>query len=115
MRHELLADVNGDVLEIGPGTGHNAALFPDGLRSLTLAGPSATMRTHLAERYQDHATQPRIDPDAGERLNSVPDSAMDVVVATLVLCSVSDPNAVFASQARVASRWPTAAGRARSR
>ena len=44
-----LADLTGDVLEIGAGTGANLPHYPAGLRSLTLTEPDAHMRRRLTE------------------------------------------------------------------
>lgn len=100
-RRDLLADVSGDVLEIGVGTGANLPHYPDTLRSLTLSEPDAHMRRRLAEVCARMPTRSVTLLDAPATSLPVPDESVDVVVGTLVLCTVPDPRAVLAEVWRV--------------
>lgn len=106
-RAALLAGATGHVLELGPGTGANLAHLPSGLASLRLVEPSPAMRARLRARIAAvRAADPgRLPPTevvagGGDAL-PVPDGTVDTVVATLVLCSVPDPDAVLAEVRRV--------------
>ena len=87
-RAELLRDAKGDVLEIGAGTGANLPHYHSAAR-LVLAEPDPHMRKILSRRMSS-------DDRAGEVIDAtvedlpVPDGSFDVVVSTLLLCSVPD-------------------------
>ncbi|HEX9992883.1 MAG TPA: class I SAM-dependent methyltransferase [Acidimicrobiales bacterium] len=102
-RADLLAGVEGDVLEIGAGTGRNLAHYGAGVRRLVLTEPDRHMRERLAERVA-------AEPPAAGRVEVVdapaehlpfPDGGFDVAVTTLVLCSVADQPAALAELRRV--------------
>jgi SAM-dependent methyltransferase len=86
-RATLLRSAAGRVVEIGAGTGLNVAHYPDGLSELVLTEPEPAMRARLARRAGDRAEV--VDAPA-ERL-PLPDGSVDTVVATLVLCTVDEP------------------------
>lgn len=94
-RAELLGAVAGDVVEIGAGTGANLRHYRH-LRSLTLAEPDRWMRRRLLTR----AAGARVIDSPAERLD-LPDASADVVVSTLVLCSVQDVPGALAEARRV--------------
>jgi SAM-dependent methyltransferase len=94
-RAELAASVRGRVLEIGAGTGLNLAHYPADV-DLVLTEPSPDMRERLAAR----AGGRDISPDFVEQL-PFPDASFDVVVSTLVLCSVRDLDRAVAQIRRV--------------
>lgn len=91
LRSRLLADLDGDVLEVGAGTGANRDHYPASITSLTLLEPSPHMRERLTAAYGGHRLAPRITDTDAQDLQHWPDACADVVVATLVLCSVPDP------------------------
>ncbi len=106
-RAALLATASGRVLELGPGTGANLTHLPRGLDALILVEPSPAMRARLRARLAKvGAAAPGRLPAAtvlaaaGDAL-PLPDGSVDIVVATLVLCSVRDPAAVLAEVRRV--------------
>jgi ubiquinone/menaquinone biosynthesis C-methylase UbiE len=98
-RAALLADAHGRVLEIGAGTGLNLAHYPASAE-LTLTEPVAAMRARLQERVR--AAGRRADVlDAEAESLPFSDGAFDVVVSTLVLCTVGDPHAALREIGRV--------------
>jgi SAM-dependent methyltransferase len=88
-RAGLLAGLTGTVVELGAGTGHNLAHYPDTVGRLVLTEPSAAMRdqlrTHVSERTFPFEVE--IVDATADRLPMNDDTA-DAVVSTLVLCSV---------------------------
>jgi ubiquinone/menaquinone biosynthesis C-methylase UbiE len=105
-RRELLADVTGEVVELGAGTGHNMCWYSSAVDRLVLTEPDPHMRTRLearvVERRQDGDGPGHIEvlDRHGDALG-LADGSADAVVATLVLCSVPDPDAVLAEIRRV--------------
>lgn len=88
-KRKLLGSLSGDVLEIGPGTGTNFAYFPSGVR-WTGIEPNVFMHDQLkAEARKFGVTAAHIHPATAETL-MMPDTSMDAVVGTHVLCSVAD-------------------------
>lgn len=90
-RRELVAELRGDVLEIGAGTGKNLEHYRD-LERLVLAEPDPHMRRRLADKVAQTSTRARtvgVVTWSAEHLESEARS-FDAVVCTLVLCSVRD-------------------------
>lgn len=88
-RRELLADLRGDVLEIGAGTGRNLEHYRN-LGRLVLSEPDPHMRKKLARQAQRLKMRIEVTAWEAERLEC--DAAtFDAVACTLVLCSVRDP------------------------
>lgn len=89
IRRRLLADLTGDVLEIGAGTGANFEHYPTGVRVVALEPDP-----HMLKRAQKRLLElGRTDIDVrlapAEQL-PVDDASFDTVVSTLVLCTVRD-------------------------
>ena len=99
-RRRLLATASGRVLEIGAGTGLNLACYGPAVGELVLAEPVAPMRTRLAARARRDEVAVEIVDAPGEAL-PFPDGAFDVVVSTLVLCTVADQDATLREIRRV--------------
>jgi ubiquinone/menaquinone biosynthesis C-methylase UbiE len=89
LRGELLADVGGDVLEIGFGTGLNLPHYPEHVRRITAVDPNPGMGKLARRRIVEIGIA--VDQHAlrGERL-PFEDEAFDCVVSTWTLCSVLD-------------------------
>jgi ubiquinone/menaquinone biosynthesis C-methylase UbiE len=88
-RRDLLAYANGNVLEIGFGTGLNLLYYPPSVRAITTVDPNIGMH-RLAQR-RIKWTHIRIDQRilSGERL-PFNDNTFDCVVSTFTLCSIDD-------------------------
>lgn len=99
-RSELLAPLRGEVLEIGAGTGANLAHYGAGVSRLVLSEPDPHMRRRLADRVAGRAAQAEVI-DAGVSSLPADSGAFDVVVSTLVLCSVADLGVALAEIHRV--------------
>ena len=83
-RTALLADVHGDVLELGTGTGHNLAFYPPHVNLIAseFAPQNVVYAAHKRPRHLTNFV--------GADAQALPfsDARFDHVVATLVLCSV---------------------------
>jgi len=96
-RHRLLATAHGRVLEIGAGTGLNLSHYrPEQVSSLVALEPDGAMRRRLSARAGE-ATVPFEVVAAGVDDADLPEGGFDTVVATLVFCSVADPEAAAES------------------
>jgi ubiquinone/menaquinone biosynthesis C-methylase UbiE len=103
MRDELLASASGRVLEIGAGTGHNLEHYTDAVTELVLSEPDPNMARRLRERLTRQGTAARDASVIDATAEDLPfdDGSFDVVVATLVLCTVEDPLRAIAETRRV--------------
>jgi ubiquinone/menaquinone biosynthesis C-methylase UbiE len=100
MRHELLADAHGSVLEIGAGTGLNLRHYGDGVKELTITEPDGAMFAKLSKTAAGHRLNPRVVQAPAEKL-PFEGASFDAVVSTMVLCTVADPAASMAEIRRV--------------
>jgi ubiquinone/menaquinone biosynthesis C-methylase UbiE len=103
MRRVLLSSASGRVLELGAGTGHNLEYYTDAVTELVLAEPDPNMAKLLRERLERDGT-PAGNPSVIEApAEDLPfdDGSFDVVVATLVLCTVENPVRAVAEARRV--------------
>lgn len=102
LRAELLRPLAGRVLEIGAGTGLNLGRYPEAVAELVLAEPDPHMARRLRARL---AAEPPGFPatvvEAAAETLPFADASFDIVVSTLVLCSVADPSRATAEIARV--------------
>jgi ubiquinone/menaquinone biosynthesis C-methylase UbiE len=99
-RHDLLAQAEGNILEIGFGTGLNLPHYPEWVRRLTIVDPNAGMHRLAQKRIQQRGME--ID----HRLLSseqVPfeSGSFDCVVSTFTLCSIENVNQAIAEVYRV--------------
>ncbi|WP_099024910.1 class I SAM-dependent methyltransferase [Mycolicibacterium palauense] len=99
-RRRLLVEARGYVVEIGAGTGLNLAHYPGVVDDLVLTEPDAAMRHTLARRLHGRGRSARIVDAPAEHL-PLADASVDTVVATLVLCTVADPEVALREIARV--------------
>ena len=98
MREQLLAPMDGTVVEVGAGTGLNLAHVPDTVERWIATEPDRFMATRLRRR----ATDERVEVlEAPAQALPLADGAADHAVVTLVLCTVEDPSAAARELARV--------------
>jgi ubiquinone/menaquinone biosynthesis C-methylase UbiE len=93
-RHELLSELEGDVLEVGAGTGLNLPHYAKAGRIVAVE-PDASMAGRLRKRASEAPFPVEIVEGGAESL-PVPDGSFDNVVVTFVLCSVDDPAVALA-------------------
>lgn len=98
-KQALFAGIRGNILEIGPGTGVNLVYLPVGIRWIGVE-PNTYMHRYLRELGLKLGLSIDIRVGAAEQL-PVADESMDAVIATQVLCSVTDPAQVLREIQRV--------------
>ena len=99
-RHDLLAEANGECLEIGAGTGLNLEHWPASVERLVLTEPDPHMTKRLREKVTAAGRPAEVVDAPGEQL-PFPDNSFDTVALTLVLCTAPDPAAVLREVDRV--------------
>jgi ubiquinone/menaquinone biosynthesis C-methylase UbiE len=99
-RRALLARGQGRTLEIGAGTGVNLELYPSSVTELVLSEPDPHMRAQLERKLAALGRRAELSDAEGEHL-PFPDASFDTVVATLVFCTVPQPEAALAEITRV--------------
>lgn len=99
LRRELVSKARGGVLEIGAGTGLNIKHYTS-VERLVLTEPDPAMVRQLERRLRRSATPGEVVSAAAEQL-PFSDGSFDTVVATLVLCTVSNPQAALREVRRV--------------
>lgn len=106
-RQDLLSSAAGKVLEIGAGTGANVVRYPATVEQVSFTEPDPGMRKRLDAKLDDAQTAGTFLPAAAEvrpdpaTALTFADDTFDVAVATLVLCTVTDPDAALAEVRRV--------------
>ncbi|KAM5249753.1 thiol S-methyltransferase TMT1A isoform 2-T2 [Hipposideros larvatus] len=90
------------LLEVGCGTGTNFKFYPPGCR-VTCVDPNPNFEKFLIKSIAEnrHLQFERFVVAAGENMRPVADGSMDVVVCTLVLCSVQNQEQVLREACRV--------------
>ena len=98
-RRRLLADLKGDVLEVGAGTGVNFQYYPPQAR-VTAIEPSPNFSKRAETRLA--GAQANVDlRQADAQHLPFDDDSFDAAVATLVFCTIRDPMAALAEVHRV--------------
>ena len=86
-RQSLLASVQGNVLEIGFGTGLNVPYYGDGVTAITAIDPNEGMTPLATSRIQSSKVKITLKTASAEMLPMVSE-AFDAVVCTWTLCSI---------------------------
>jgi SAM-dependent methyltransferase len=98
-KQRVFAHLPPEVVELGPGVGANFRYLPAGTRLIAIE-PNPAMHGRLRERAARHRIELELHDVAGEHLG-LPDASADMVVSSLVLCTVRDPAAVLAEIRRL--------------
>ncbi|KAJ8383031.1 hypothetical protein SKAU_G00038090 [Synaphobranchus kaupii] len=90
------------ILEIGCGTGANFKYYPSGCK-IICTDPNPHFQRYLQEAIDanDQLEFEKFVVSSAEDLKAISDSAVDVVVSTLVLCSVSNTTRVLEEVHRI--------------
>ena len=99
-RERQCAGLEGDVLEIGFGSGHNLAYLPADVRGVWAVEPSVRARRYAEERVAGSPIPVTYAGLDGQSLD-LPDARFDHAVSTFTLCTIPDPVAAVAEVRRV--------------
>lgn len=99
-RRRLLEAAHGAVLEIGAGYGATFGFYPAAVTGVLALEPDPTLRA-LARAAAARAPVPVTVQDGVAESLPAADASVDVVVSSLVLCSVADPGVALAEAVRV--------------
>jgi ubiquinone/menaquinone biosynthesis C-methylase UbiE len=99
MRRSLLANLEGDVIEIGSGTGASLPYYERATRVVAIE-PDASMAKRLPGKVAEAKIPIEVVNTQAERL-PFPDETFNVAVAAFVLCSVDDQRTVLTEVRRV--------------
>jgi SAM-dependent methyltransferase len=98
-KRELFASLPETVVEIGPGTGANLRYYRPGTRLVAIE-PNRHMHASLAAAARRHGVELELRA-VGAEATGLPEGGADVVVSTLVLCTVPDQATVLREIQRV--------------
>jgi SAM-dependent methyltransferase len=98
-KQRVFADLPEQIVELGPGVGANFRYLLPGTRVVAVE-PNPAMHARLRARAARHDVQLELHDVVGEHLD-LPDASTDMVVSSLVLCTVSNPARVLAEVQRV--------------
>jgi ubiquinone/menaquinone biosynthesis C-methylase UbiE len=99
-RRRLLAGLTGQVLEVGAGNGLNFPHYPATVTDVLAVEPEPYLRRLAVTATRQAPVPIRVVAGTAEALPA-PDASVDAVVASLVLCSVTDPMQALAEVRRV--------------
>jgi ubiquinone/menaquinone biosynthesis C-methylase UbiE len=104
-RRRMLSRLNGEVLDIGSGTGTNLRYYPDEVTCITVVDPNHENITYLTRKAEGWGFGQggrclRTHIGYGEKL-PFDNESFDSVVSTLILCTVKDPESVIREGVRV--------------
>ena len=103
-REYLARDLSGDVLDLGAGTGAMLPYYEDAIRSgeatVTLLEPDPHMREQAVAATRERDLDATVSDARAESL-PFPEDSFDVVVASMVFCTIPDPDAALDEAARV--------------
>jgi ubiquinone/menaquinone biosynthesis C-methylase UbiE len=101
MRREQLAQATGRTLEIGAGNGFSVPYYTDHVETLTLIEPNPEFRQRLLSVIVNAAPSDVEVMDGDVHALDFPDASFDTVTASLVFCSVTDPQQALTEVHRV--------------
>lgn len=100
-RHKsrVFAGLPREVVELGSGVGANLRYLPAGA-TLTAIEPNRHMHDRLHAAADGHGVRLDLREELAER-TGLPSGSADAVISSLVLCTVTDPEAVLAEVRRI--------------
>jgi len=100
LRQLAVQQLQGEVLEVGFGSGHNLPFLPSGVRRLYALDPVQTGR-RLGRQRLATSTVPVDFLDWQTGSYPLPDASVDAVLSTWTMCSIADLSAALQEMRRV--------------
>jgi len=100
LRRRVCADLHGDVLEVGFGTGPNIGFYPAAVTRVLGVEPSVGARRLAASAIADAPVPVELVGLDGARVD-LPDRSVDCVLSTWTLCTIPDVDAAVGEMRRV--------------
>ena len=104
LRAETVPQAQGNVLEIGIGSGRNLRFYSSEVRHVYGVDPSVELRQMAAEKASAAPFQVTFLAQSAEDPIPLPDSSIDTIVMTWSLCSIPNPGAALRQMKRVLKR-----------
>lgn len=98
-KRDLYSGLNGTILEIGPGIGANFRYYPAGATVIAVE-PNPEMHGRLRHNAESHGIDLQLLESKAEQI-ALADESVDVVVSSLVLCTVESPRRALREVKRV--------------
>jgi ubiquinone/menaquinone biosynthesis C-methylase UbiE len=89
LRRRVCAGLQGEVVEIGFGSGHNVPFYPDAVKSVAAVEPSDLAWRLAAERVSASPVPVTLSGMDGQSL-LFPDASFDCALSTWTLCTIPD-------------------------
>ena len=100
LRRKALSEVNGEILEIGFGTGLNLEHYPEHVRQITAVDPGIGMARLAQQRIEQSPVEVVLWVQTAEEL-PFDDEHFDCVVSTWTLCSIQEAGRAISEVGRV--------------
>jgi ubiquinone/menaquinone biosynthesis C-methylase UbiE len=100
LRENILSAAEGNILEIGIGTGLNLELYPKQVTEITAIDPNPGMERELKDRLKKRRVQVHFFRASAESL-PFDDQSFQTVVSTLTMCTIPDLQKALAEIRRV--------------
>jgi ubiquinone/menaquinone biosynthesis C-methylase UbiE len=99
-KQRLLSAIHGNIVEIGSGPGSNLEYYP---KDISLVGiePNIFMHSHFKLNAERAGLKDFVLLEKDAENTGIDPESVDVVVGTLVLCTVDNPNAVLKEVMRI--------------
>lgn len=98
-KEQMFAQLPDEIVELGAGAGANFRYFRPGTKVIAVE-PSVYMHAPLRRAAERHRIELDVRSSGAEKID-LPDQSVDAVVASLVLCTVPDPDAAIAEVKRI--------------
>ena len=99
-RRDVLAEVDGEILEIGFGTGINLSFYPEHVRRITIVESNIGMNSKANKRIKSSPIEVDIHTLSADSLPFA-DGTFESVVSTYTLCSISNIDKALSEIKRV--------------